>query len=166
MGLHDEWMAIIGQRLTDRFPHVPVPGSKDLPCHRCDAMVRLAPSSLTQIALHPDRARVTCIECAVELAKAHGKPIDIEPYTAEAIQERCEALGAPIVTNHVLFEGRAICGTMQGVPRDWPLGHIWIAFNDPQLPSLIAATRDPEHPLHAVMRFEMCPSCMEVYRNA
>lgn len=29
-------------------------------------------------------------------------------------------------TVHVLHEGRALCGAMDGVPRDWPEGHWWV----------------------------------------
>lgn len=34
-------------------------------------------------------------------------------------------------TVHILFEGRALCG-LPGLPKDWPEGHVWIAFDDPR----------------------------------
>lgn len=27
---------------------------------------------------------------------------------------------------HVLWQGQCLCGEMQGVPRDWPKGNVWV----------------------------------------
>lgn len=34
-----------------------------------------------------------------------------------------------MITVHLLLAGRALCG-MEGIPRDWPHGHVWMSVED------------------------------------
>ncbi len=36
-----------------------------------------------------------------------------------------ETVNSRKVVVHMLYNGQAICGLMEGVPRQWPVGHIW-----------------------------------------
>lgn len=70
------------------------------------------------------------------------------------------ACAVTAVRLHVLEAGRTLCRSpeVSGPPGHWPLFHTWVP--EARLRETAMACADPEHDIHAVSRYEMCPDCM------
>jgi hypothetical protein len=74
----------------------------------------------------------------------------------ETLESRLRAFPS-IVTIHVLDNSFPLCGFSRDLPGQWPTGHIGI-YPEEYLVTY-AACLDPEHELHAVVRYVMCEGC-------
>ncbi len=68
---------------------------------------------------------------------------------------------------HILRHGFALCG-LAGLPRDWPVGHRWVAYNDPTMPSEANCPACIEPAVTATMResrADLCAICSKELVN-
>lgn len=79
----------------------------------------------------------------------------------ERVIESCDVLRRPTMRMHILVDGHPLCGFTRRPPSQWEAGHIFIK---PEHYSINAkACADPDHPLHSIFRFEICPDCKRAH---